>query len=255
MKKVISITMLAMLAISVIGFIPNTGADTQFQTLWVRMRGWITQWGSTPVFGWIDAHARIVNDNGTYHEWAGVHAIWSTNQDRLNCTHPPTENFTFSFYAARLAETEMMKFNYSGYDFYIKGKWNVVNITTAIYFDENGRFIEAVRDVEPVVTNATGELRVFTIVHEQFTEHLFELSIEGVDLLSGMVRMYFIGYMEIKLCDTNGDGKVDLMDLVKVAKKYHKVPGLNDYELEMDFNFNYEIDIGDLTTVAANIEP
>ena len=50
--------------------------------------------------------------------------------------------------------------------------------------------------------------------------------------------------------------EVDLIDLVKLAKRYRAVPGVRFTEEthHMDFNFNNEIDIGDLTTLAANIE-
>jgi len=249
MRKSIAIIMFAILAIGSFGSILNlANADTQIQELSVRLRGIITQWGSSPVFGWIAANAIKVNLNGTYHKWAGVHAIWSYEKPRLNCTKPPTENFTFSFYVAKLLKSEMIRFNYSGYDFYISGLWNVTKITTSVYVNENGELINVTRAFEPMVTNATGELRVFS--HWK----LFELDIEGIDLLSGFVWWWRITYLEIKLCDINDDGKVDIIDIVHVAKAWRAVPGMPNYNVEMDFNFDLKIDIGDLTTLAANRE-
>jgi len=251
MRRRIAVIILAMLAISSFSFLVNlAGADFQFQGTWVRMRGIVTHWGSTPVFGFIDAHAGMTNVNGTQREWARVHAIWSYERRRLNFSEPPPqpENFTFTFYAAKLVESSEISLNHSGYNFYISGLWNVVNITTTILVDENGSLISFTRTIEPIATNATGELRVL----DTWTK--FELSIEGIDLLSGFVVGVFIKHVEIKICDINDDGKVDIIDLVKVAKRYRTVPGLWGYVHDMDFNFDNVIDIGDLTTVAANIE-
>jgi len=253
MRKAIAMILLAMLGIASFSFITTlAGADTQFEGTWVRMGGIITQWGSDPVFGWIGAHAGMVNKSGTYHEWARVHAIWSYDRPRLNCTKPPLDNFTFTVYAAKLNRTTDVAFDYLDYDFYISGLWNVVKITTTItvVLDETGQLIsiDVHREFERIVTNGTGELRVFL-----YPLYRFELSIEGIDLLSGFVKVFYITHVEIKICDINDDGKVDLWDLVKVAKRYRAVPGLWTYVHEFDLNFNNEIDIGDLTSIAANI--
>ncbi len=254
MKKIISAVLLAMLGIGSFGFIANlVGAETQFQGTWVRMRGFVTQWGPDPVFGWINAHAGMVDKNGTYNEWARVHATWSYDRPRLNCSEPPPpENFTFTLYAAKLVNTTDVALDQPGYNFYVSGLWNVGRITTTVTFitDESGQVISVTftRQLESILTEAQGELRVFA----NWT--LFELSIEGIDLLSGIVRFSIIRQIEIKVSDINDDGKVDLIDLVRVAKRYRTVPGLFNYDHEMDMNFNDEIDIGDLTTVAAQIE-
>jgi len=254
MRRSIAIVLLVMLGTA--AFIPSlAGADLQFEGTWVRMRGIITQWGSEPVFGWIGAHAGMVNANGTYREWARAHATWSKDRPKLNCTEPPKENFTFTCYAARLINSTEISLDHPPYDFYISGFWNVVKITTTITIivDETGQLISINfnRTFERILTEAQGELRVF------LNPPRFELSIEGMDLLSGFVALFVIKHVEIKMCDINNDGKVDLRDLVRIAKRYRAVPGLWSYNHEtheMDFNLNDEIDIGDLTTVAANIE-
>jgi len=255
MKKMTAGILLALLAIGNFSFIVNpAGADYQVQGTWVHMRGIITDWGTDRVFGFIGAHAGMVNKNGSYHEWARVHAIWSYDCPRLNHSGPPPppQNFTFTFYAAKLVETTEVAFNYSGYAFYISGLWNIVKITTTItvILDETGQIVSIVfnRQFEPVVTNATGELGILV------PSLRFELSIEGIETLRGFVALWVIKHIEIKMCDINDDGKVDIIDLVKVAKRYRTVPGLFNYEHHRDFNFNDQIDLGDLTTVAANIE-
>jgi hypothetical protein len=113
---------------------------------------------------------------------------------------------------------------------------------------ESGNIVSITRTLEPYVTNAEGQLRVFAGWSR------FELVINGLGMLSGHVIFSLIRYAEIKLCDIDGDGKVDLKDLVKVAKGYGKMPGLPFYSHDLDLNFDDRIDIGDLTTIAASIE-
>jgi len=253
MRRRIAVIMIAMVAISGFAFIPNlASADTQFQGLWVRVGGIITRWDNTSVFGRIGAYAAMINANGTYHQWARVHAIWTTEPRRLNCSEPPAtpENFTFSFYAAGLVETSAVKLNFT--HVYISGLWNVVKITTTILVDETGALISFTRTFEPIVINATGFLYVFP--NPDFG-YVFVLSIEGIDLLIGVIVGCKWSYVEIKICDVAGDDdEVTLKDLVKVAKSYQTVPGLWNYNHDVDFNFDNKIDMGDLTTVAANME-
>ena len=253
MRKRIAIIMLAMIAISNFAFIPSlVSADTQFQGLWIRLRGVITQWGTTPVFGWIGIHTAMVNANGTYHERAIVNAIWSAEKHRLNYSgHTPSpENFTFTCYAAKLIETLGIKLNLTEGKLDIAGLWNVTKITTTITIivNQNSWSISFTRTFEPVVTNATGALQVF----DHWTK--FTLGIEGIDLLSGPIKGGGYKWVEIKLCDVNDDGKVDLKELVAVARRYRTVPGLWIYDPDMDLNGDNIIDMGDLTTVAANLE-
>jgi hypothetical protein len=253
MRKSIVIIVLAMLATSSFAFLPNiTSADTSVQRIWVRVNGVITEWGTTPVFGWLGANARIADVNGTIREWAGVHATWSSNRPRMNCTVRPKENFTLCAYSANLVNTTMVRLNYSGYDLYISGLWNVVNITTAVYVTDTGELINWTRTIEPLLTNVTGELRIFPLGPVHWRQ--FELDIAGIDLLKGIVLIHAISFAEIKLCDVTGDQKVDIQDLVRVAKRYRTVPGMLNYDHESDLNFDDKIDIGDLTTIAANIE-
>jgi len=252
MRKTIAVLMLSMLAISSFGFIPSLAkADAQMQSLWIRTRAIITHWGDTPVFGWLGAHVRMLNANGTYHEWARAHAVWSENVPRINCTEPPTENITLICYAAHLVNTTDVKLNGTDYDLLITGLWNAVKITTSIYFDENGTFLGYERLFDDVVTGAPGTLRFFGI---QRPYEAFMLAIEGIPMLRGIVVAVFIRYVEIKICDVDGNGKVDIIDLVRVARRYRTIPGLPGFDPEADLNLDDAIDLGDLTTLAANIE-
>ena len=229
------------------------GVDAQYEGTWVRMCGIITEWGGNPVLGFVGAHAAMVNRNGTYYEWARAHAIWTGEAPMLNCTRPP-ENRTFVFYAAKLVSLTDVALNYLEYDFYVSGQWNVFRITITISVINNATDVVSsvtyTRTTE-LIAEAPGELRVFLTPRPYF-----ELSIDGIPVLTGFVRTFIIRHVEIKIFDLNGDDKVDLIDLVRLAKSYRCVPGVwyTEETHYMDFNFNNEIDIGDLTSLAANME-
>jgi hypothetical protein len=251
MKKCLMVLMLSVLAISYIVSIPAM-AENSVQQTWVKLRGLATAWGTTPVVGWVQAHARMVdaNDaNDTYREWASAHAIWSEQPRHINCTNPPTEDFTYIYYCAHLVNSSIIELNYSGNDFYISGLWNVYQVTVEYDVDETGALLNFTLSYDAIVVNGEGELRVFN----DWTD--FSLSITGIDALTGWVVAHYTGSMEINICDVNGNGQVNLEDLVGVAKRYGAMPGLGNYSFEMDLNFDFQIDVGDLTTIAANIGP
>lgn len=249
MRKTIVAALLGFIVIGSLGLMPAlANADTQIQTLGIRMRGIVTTWGTDPAFGWMNVNARLINNNGTQKEWAGVQALWSLDRPKLNCTQPPTENITFVIYTARLVNSSLISLNYSTYNLYISGTWNVDKITTSVFVDENGHFLYATKTLERLLTGAPGELRVIQ------NWMRFELAIEGIPTLSGFVSMHRIAFVEIKLCDLNDDGKVDLLDIIRVAKAWRAVPGTPRYNVDADFNFDCEINLADLTTLAANIE-
>jgi hypothetical protein len=234
MRKEIIAAMLAVLAVGSIALVPSfANADTQTSKTWVQLRGFVNQWGNDTVFGWLKANARIWNDNGTIHQWATVDAMWSSEPHRLNVTDDHPGNFTFSFYTARLANLTLVALNYTGYDFYVSGLWNVTKITTTItlnvhfnnetHFEDHSELMNITRTVEPIVTLAPGELHTNGM--------RFGLDITGIDSLSGFIQ-----------------------DLVSVARRYNTVPGMRDYNFNMDFNMEGRVNIADLTTIAANID-
>ncbi len=249
MRKAITGILLTFIAICTIASVPAlANADTQFQTLGIRMRGVINTWGNNTAFGWTNADVKLVNNNGTLHQWAEVQALWSLDKPRLNCTQPPTQNVTFVVYAARMTNVTTIELNSTDYNLLISGTWNVFSLTTSIYVDEFGHLLSVTKTLQPILTGASGELRVTQ------TWMKFNLAITGIDTLSGLILMHRIAFVEIKLADLNDDGKVDLLDLIRIAKVYRMVPGMPGYAIEKDFNFNQQIDLGDLTTVAASID-
>lgn len=254
MRKMVSILLLAILSMGTLTFMANvTSADVQTEGTWVQMRGFLTQWGTADVFGWIGAVAGMVDDNGTYYEWAKAHAVWSEDILRLGCTEPPIENFTFTGYGASLINTTDVSLDLESTVFTILGYWDVIKITTTVTVltDENGDIIEVYWEytIEKIVENAAGELQA-----SLYPDSVVELNITGIDTLSGTIEFLNIMYHEIKICDTSCDNKVDIVDLVHVAKRYNSVPGIWNYEHAIDVNFDNIIDVGDLTTIAVNIE-
>lgn len=248
MKKILSVLLLAILGISSLTFIANVAnADVKVEGTWVHIKGYITQWGSTEVFGWIRAIAGMVDRNGTYYEWAKANAVWSEDTFRLNSTDPPTENYTFTCYGASLTNTTDISLNDT--TFAILGYWDIINITTivTVLTDENGHVkISWEYSIEKIIENAAGELWV--------SPPVVELSITGIDTLSGTIHSLDISYHEIEICDASCDGKVNIIDLVRAAKRYRCVPGIWNYDHTIDVNFDNVIDIGDLTTIAAHME-
>jgi hypothetical protein len=301
MKKAITGMMLAIMAMSVISFLPNvTSADIQPQGTWVRMDGNVMNWTltngtMTQTFGWIIANAAIVNKTGTVKEWAVVHATWS---DILRAypmgEHPlggytfndndivkgGNFSYTFSFYTAKLVTLSDLIFNKTetGHDFYLVGYWNVSQITETINvtwsfsgsdsWSQYNKQITITTTEAPVATNANGTLVAdWGVLPTPGTGWMpgpigvgsFELSIDGVGTLSGYAMKEFIWARELNICDlgdANGNprGTVDIYDLVKVAQHYGEAPGFQNYDPTLDVRGDGIIDIGDLTTIAANIQ-
>jgi hypothetical protein len=252
-KTIVGI-LLAILVIGSFASVPRPAdGDTEFQldNVWVQLRGFTTQWGGNAAAGWLGVMAGIFNDTDTASEWAMVNAMWSNETNRPNLEPwdeigNGTGTFTFSMYTARLVNPSMVATNYSGYDFYVSGLWNVSKITTTLTISETGALVDFERTAEPLVTSAPGVLSVQSMT--------FELKIEGVDTLTGSVRMAIESIEEINFFDVTGDGKVDIQDLVTAAKKYGAVAGTTDYNFDLDFNLEGIIGLGTLVTIAANIE-
>ena len=292
MKKAITAVMLALTAMTIVAFAPNfTSADYLTQGTWVRLNGFVTDWNmtngnSTRTFGWIVANAAMINQNGTVKEWATANALWSDilraypmgeyALGNINITDVLAGNFTytFSFYTARLLNFTDLSFNKTetGHNFYLAGYWNVsqitetVNITwstsTGDSWTQYNKDITVTWTETPVVTNATGTLVAdWGIVVTPGTDipgpigvGTFELQIQGVGTLSGFAWKSFVWAKELNICDFNGQGKVDITDLVQVAQHYGQAPGFQGYDPSLDVNGEGQIGIGDLATVASNIQ-
>jgi hypothetical protein len=244
--------------------------------------------------GWVVANAAIVNKTGTIQEWAVVHGIWSelvispmdsayplgSGHDFDDSVIPVGVNtsYTFSFYNAKLLNLTDLSFNKTetGHDFYLAGLWNVSDITETInvtWSPSKDDFwhrpqITVTWTETPYVTNATGTLvadwgKFVTPGGGEWPGSTmfgtFVLSIDGIGKLMGYAARQFQWLTPLNICDLDDitgtpRGTVDINDLVKVAQHYGEAPGFSDYDPSLDVRGDGIIDIGDLTTIAANIQ-
>jgi hypothetical protein len=251
--KNFALTLVLIMAIGSLAFIPGlASADSTYSGIWVRMNGFITKWGNETVFGWLRAFAYELNLNGTTKESAMVHAMWTEEPMRLNVTQDPTGTFSFSYYTARLVNVSTIEFNSSSYTLFISGLWNVNKFTNTLTINMTDHLVNFSRSVQQILTEAPGSLSV------PASSMKFDLSISGIDDLSGFIRFQVIKFRQVNIFDVSGpsgtsDGRVDIYDLVSVARAYGAVPGMKGYSFDMDFNMQGKIGIDDLTTIAANI--
>jgi len=221
----------------------------------VRLIGPVTKYGNENVTGWISASAVITNVSQS----AKVHVFWMPSPQLTPGPTPPSTNFTYSFYHAMLINASIVALNYTGYDFYVQGLWTVYNVT----FTYSGQHFNDCRENVTVVrTNATGKLMV--------SGPNFTVSIAGFNDLTGPVWRLDIWHVSIATWCLDGDvsgpngvpdGKVDIYDLVAVARHIGETPGFgqgscNLQQVEQyDVNFDFQVNVYSLVTVAAEIGP
>ena len=212
------------------------------KVIWVHMKGLVTSYGEEEAFGGIMAHARVAEEED---DWARVHGFLTQQTPVTDVT----EEYTFSFLAFRLANTTEVALNDDfGNDLNISGSWNVYEVNWTYFDDSWTRTIEQILEEEPgyltVNLENTGE---------------FSLEIDGLDPIEGTVIFYHIrygGFFEPLVpirrvsADHNGDWKVNIQDLMKVAKSYGATLGTPKYDFFSDINFDYAINILDLYGVA-----
>jgi hypothetical protein len=196
---------------------------------------------------------------GTTSGWCGVFATIGESAQALMAwsSGKPTISVVYNFYVARLLNTTLVALNYGGADLYIQGYWSVHNVTF-VYQPGGGISITD----ELLVDKGQG---IFSVANSWKS---FTAQISGVPplvvMVSGTVIFYAIRSREIPMGDVSGpttgvpDGKVNIYDLVHVARHYGATPGDPDlshpqYDFSLDFDFDYKIDIYDVTTIAVNI--
>jgi hypothetical protein len=214
---------------------------------WVHVFGPVTQYGLNASRGWLDAYAKISSEENV----TAAHVFWMPMPP---WEENPTGNFTFSFYHARLINTTMVALNYSGNDFYVSGLWTVYNVTFTYheYQGEGAGFTyeDYQQDILYVAENRTGELKVYGNWMN------FTVSIDGFNDVKGLV-MHFATHAPVCLeGDIEGRGKVDIYDLVHVARYVGCTPktpsDLEEIE-KADVNHDGHVDIYDLVTVGTEI--
>jgi len=234
----------------------NNGHGPKLQQSFVRWDGVITDWGPTSVAGAIQAQSRtmVFNDSSS-RQGASATALWTTNTSRPISAFRDRENFTYTFYSARLTNANVSGLNIGTDDFFLNGTWTVYNVTTTftINTDINGTItgFHNSQDATALVTNEYGEL----IVNNNWAN--FTLAIDGVTPLTGSVHRQMTRSMQFNPFIIGDDSAtpttVTRADVMNIGRAYGAMPGWGNYDQRMDYNFNYKIDIIDLATAAANV--
>ena len=274
MKKMIAAILLAIIAVAGLGIassvsampfmnwrmstpnMPNNGHGPRLQQSFVRWNGFINDWGTTSVAGTIQAQSRTIVFNDTSsRQGASATAIWTTNTTRAISALRGRENFTYTFYTARLTNANVSELNSGSNDFFLNGTWTVYNVTATftINTDATGTIVgfHHNQDANALATNAYGEL----IVNNNWAN--FTLAIDGVNPLTGSVHRQMTRSMQFNPFIIGDDSAtpttVTRADVLNIGHAYGAMPGWGNYDQRMDYNFNYKIDITDLATAAANV--
>jgi hypothetical protein len=221
----------------------------------VRVNGLISQLGNVNVTGIMEAQSRtLVLNSSSVRQGSTATAMWTTNNSRPISSVRARENFSYTFYTARLTEASLSSLNVTGYSYFLNGTWNVfqVNSSFNITTDSSGNVTGFSRNQNAVAVamNAYGELTVSS------NGNSFTLSIKGVNPLTGSVHVQRIS---TRLCNpfkiNNDDTSITVTpaDVSTIVASYGSSPGWGNYDQRMDYNFNYKVDICDLATAAANI--
>jgi hypothetical protein len=221
------VLLMTLVMTSILAFAQPTKAT---ESTFVAVIGSVNSYGGQPAYGWLGAFAEISVQ-------AEVAVFWAPGE-------PPELELpaTYSFFTAQLVSSETVELDYMGSDFYVSGLWDVYNVT--FIYDEVGKTIE--QNIELLIDDGPGELSVTN----GWT--MFTVGITGIEQIAGIVLYYCIKTVEIPR-DIIWDGTVNIRDLVRVAKAYGTTPGIGNYYFDVDLNYDFVVDIYDLTTLAANL--
>jgi len=229
----------------------------------ITLVGNVTDYGSSPAMGCLQAQVKIVNSTDSLAEnKSQVHVSWIP----IGAIPPISPlwnpenavgNLTYSFYSATLINATTTALNYSGPsgldDLYINGTWTVLNVTWS--FSGTG-WNDFQTSTSYVRQNATGQLEV----SGNWTS--YTVSITGLDGdVMGSVERVCVRAGTFLEGDVLGHGVVDIYDLVYVARYMGAVPGdprwggLSNFESvsKADVNGYGCVNIYDLVTVASEM--
>jgi hypothetical protein len=219
---------------------------------WVRINGNINQWGTTEVRGQLQTQARAALFNSSdSRQFAGATAIWTANMSKPIQSVRAKENFTYVFYAARLRNDSVSTVSASSASstYFINGTWNFAKVTSTVTIitNENETITRVLRNQDIAQQPIYGELTI--------TGNTFTLALSGQESLTGTVfrsiaRTWFNPYQMNPDATSNVVTKTDVNT---IAQCYGSVPGWGNYDINMDFNNNYKVDIADISTVAHNM--
>ncbi len=222
---------------------------------WIRINGFITSWGSDDAKGTMQTMARtaiLQSDNSQ--QMTSASAIWTTNNSRPIQAVRARENFTYTFYAARLINASVSTLSASNRseNYFLNGTWTLLTVqsTITVITNSSGNIVRVLRNSETTPERAYGELTV----SDNWTK--FTLAIDGIDPLSGTVFRSVqrqVQFNPFKIVDDSVITTVSREDFKEIMQCFRAMPGWGSYDTRMDFNNNFRVDIADLSTVASNM--
>lgn len=269
MQKKLGLILVAILAVSAFSLVASAyalpfinfntvpaNATSKVQQSYVRMDGVVTGYGSSAATGIIQAQSQttIINSTTTKQGYSCT-ALWSTNTSRPITAVRARENFTYSFYSARLVSGNYSALDYNGNSFFINGTWNVWSVTetVSVYTNSTTKHILSINgttNAVPLATDAYGTLTVPT------GWNTFTLTITGVNPIAGKVTSDVITsrmFNPLVLSTDSDTTTVTAADLQSIVNAYGSMPGWGNYSIHLDPSLHYKIDICDLSTAAANL--
>jgi hypothetical protein len=233
MKKI----MVPIFAFLVLTLVTPAFAQLPTAPVFVSMRGNVTSYGAKGAFGYCGVLAEI---NVTAHAFLAWIPFGG-----------PAIPEIYNFYAAELANGTAVKLNFEAQDLYIQGLWNVYNVTFIYQPGQTQGNYSLTKEL--LVNQGPGSLSVTG----NWTD--FAVNILSISLVQGNVTFHAISGVRIPPGDVTGpngkpDRKIDVYDLALVARAYGSTPSQTSlYQFGLDFNFDFTIDIYDVTTVAASL--
>jgi hypothetical protein len=215
---------------------------------WVRFRGAVTEWGNDPYHGSVTVNAKWVNRPPTLlGPWAVVDVLWSNEPRPIASPVKPVGQVTFTHYTAKLVRVIAVRMRQENINLNITGIWVVNKVKITSEFDENSVLTKTVREVTPIVTKVVGQL----LITEGWKK--LNIEIEGIDAIKGIGINQMITTRMINPFSYEGEPTATLTDLFQLMKCFRAMPGIGNYNPELDYNSDSKIDLADLTTVAANM--
>jgi len=215
--------------------------STSTTETFVFMVGNVASYGPIPAFGFLRSFAKI-------DAWARVGAVWMTVPIPI-VPGDPGSPVIFVLYMAHLINASIVKLNFTDnmnriHDFLVAGIWNVFNVTF-IYKESTFLWVS-----KPMVDRGPGIFVVDPDPVNGTPWTVFTLAIQDLLPVRGPVLFHKIKTVEIPEGDVNLDSKVDICDIVSVAKSFGAMPGRRGFDLQIDLNFDFRIDIIDIVIVA-----
>ena len=251
-----SIAIGAMAQTSTISPTPTPVASTLASKNYVRIDGTITEWGTTPVLGVLQTQAKAsITASDSTNQLASATAIWTTNTSRPICFVRSAENFTYVFYAVRLTNASVSTLSANAdasTNYFLNGTWNVYTVVSnvTVITSADGQITNVQKNSDISIQKAYGELNVTN----NWTT--FTLKITGINTLSGSVTLSVqrqVQFNPFKVTDDTTSNVVTRADVAAEAQSYGSMPGWGNYNPTLDVCGHFQIDICDLSTVAANV--